>query len=157
MRAFVPGKRQYIGQLELIYAVAPYYTLPELFRGRDVIHFIDNTSACWALVKGYSKAIDCGLIVNAFHACNLGLQARVFFEYVNTKATPAALPSRGATEELLDELRRAGIGDNIQQVECILPHTRSWWSSAGRWVSEIKSKVRDAIRRAARSRKRERP
>ena len=70
---FVPGKKQYIGQLELLYAVAVFTSLPRVLAGRRVIHFIDNTSAIAGLVKGYSRAIDSGRIVNAFHALNLSL------------------------------------------------------------------------------------
>ena len=39
---FVPGKKQYIGQLELLYAVAPYTSIPHVFKNRQVIHFIDD-------------------------------------------------------------------------------------------------------------------
>lgn len=156
LRTFVPGKKQYIGQLELLYAVAPYYTLPHVFADRDVIHFIDNTSACWALVKGYSRAIDSGMIVSAFHASMVSVKARVFFEYVDTKANPADLPSRGAMTELVGELSSAGIGGNIVTVEYVLPKTQSWWSSAGHWISGMSRKVKDAIRVARKAMKRKR-
>ena len=48
-------RKTYIGQLEIMFGVSPYLSLPEVFEGRDVIHFIDNTSACAALVKGYPE------------------------------------------------------------------------------------------------------
>ena len=47
-------RRQQIGQVELVGAVAPYLSLPSELAGRRVIHFIDNTSALAALVKGTS-------------------------------------------------------------------------------------------------------
>ena len=59
-----------------------------------MIHFIDNTSACAALVKGYTRPLDSGLIVNAFHALNVGLRADVFIEYVRSATNVADLPSR---------------------------------------------------------------
>ena len=37
---FRPDLKTYIGQLELLWAVAPIASYPELFRGRKVIHFI---------------------------------------------------------------------------------------------------------------------
>lgn len=123
---FVPGKKQYIGQLELLYAVAPYTSLPNVFKGRQVIHFIDNTSACAALIKGYSRAIDSGLIVNAFHAFNVGMRADVFFEYVRSKANPADLPSRDAPEELGSLLVNVGAAHNVVDVKCRLPTIDSW-------------------------------
>ena len=126
LRKFVPGKKQYIGQLELLYAVAPYTSCPDLFRGRQVIHFIDNTSACAALVKGYSRAIDSGLIVNAFHAYNLGLRADVFFEYVRSAANPADMPSRDAMGELWDLLGSVGLAQHAREVRTFLPSFDTW-------------------------------
>ena len=45
-------RRQQIGQDEIIGALAPYLSLPRLLAGRDVIHWVDNTSAVAALTKG---------------------------------------------------------------------------------------------------------
>ena len=137
---FVPGKKQYIGQLELLYAVAPYTSIPHVFKNRQVIHFIDNTSACAALVKGYSRAIDSGLIVNAFHAFNIGVRADVFFEYVRSKANPADLPSRDAPEELGSLLVQAGAAHLVVDVKCRLPTFDSWTAP----VSDIINTARRA-------------
>ena len=38
-------RRQQIGQVEIIGAVAPYLSLPNQLAGADIIHFIDKTSA----------------------------------------------------------------------------------------------------------------
>ena len=119
--SFVPRKRQYIGQLELLWAAVPYRTLPEVFAGRTVLHFIDNTSACTALVKGYSKAIDGGRIVNAFHAFNAGICADVWFEYVRSEANVADYPSRLALAKMLDAIRAAVPGNEPSFVESMIP------------------------------------
>lgn len=68
-------RKQQIGQVELLGAVAPYMSLPDLLRGRDVVHFVVNTSAVAALTKGYSRVPDSARIVHAFHV--RGVQARV--------------------------------------------------------------------------------
>ena len=39
--------------------------MPDEFRGRRAIHFIDNTSALSGLIKGYSSVVDSGKIVTA--------------------------------------------------------------------------------------------
>ena len=88
---FVRGKWQYIGQLEIAYAISPYMSAPEALRERRVVHFIDNTSAQAALVKGYARAVDSGVLVNTFHAYNVGLKADAFFEYVRSKANIAVI------------------------------------------------------------------
>ena len=130
----MPGKAQYIGQLELLYCVASYASLPHVFSGRQVIHFVDNTSACAALVKGYARPVDSGLIVNAFHALNVGLHADVFFEYVRSAANVADLPSRGALGELRRVLRRVGIA--AEPVPCILPPFSAWDAPARWWLRQ---------------------
>ena len=46
------SRDQYIGQLEVIAAVAAYSSKPAQFRERDVVHFIDNTGALVGIAKG---------------------------------------------------------------------------------------------------------
>ena len=129
-------RHQYIGQLELYYAVAPYWTLPEVFKDRQVLHFIDNTSACAGLIKGYARALDSGLIVNAFHAFNAGLKADVYFEYIRSKANVADYPSRDAWEELWKTFEAIGV-DNamVEWVECELPPVHSLQSPTRAWMN----------------------
>ena len=87
-------RKQKIGQCEILAAIAVYFSLPDLCRDRQVIHWIDNTSAISCLVHGYSGKVDSALLVNVFNLFNAGLKARVHFEYVESKANVADLPSR---------------------------------------------------------------
>ena len=123
-------RKQYIGKLEILYAVTPYWTLGSRLAGRQVIHFIDNTSACAALVKGYAACLDSGLLVNAFHAFNVGLRADVFFEYVRSKANIADLPSRLAMGELWEVYRELGMAEQARSIEMVLPAFDDWHSPA---------------------------
>ena len=135
-------RKQYIGQLEILYAVAPYFTVPEVFAGREVLHFIDNTSACAALIKGYSRAIDSGLIVNAFHAFNVGIQADVWFEYVRSKANIADFPSRDAWEELWQAFESVGVDNRkVRWVECELPPIFSLQAPAHAWIGAAEARL----------------
>lgn len=119
-------RKQYIGQLELLAAVAAYTTFPELLRGRRVIHWIDNTSALAALIKGYSSTPDSAGIVHAFHSFNSALQSDIWFEYVASKANIADLPSRGD----FTLLRRLG----SREYPCILPSLDEWSWTAKEWM-----------------------
>jgi len=89
---FRPDLATYIGQYELLWSAAPMASYPELFRGRKVIHFIDNSGACAALIKGYASAIDCGLIVNAYHAMGISLGCNVYIAHVRSKRNIADPP-----------------------------------------------------------------
>ena len=55
LKAALIWRKQQIGQDEIIGAIAPYLSLPQLLAGRDVIHWVDNTSAIAALTKGYTR------------------------------------------------------------------------------------------------------
>ena len=131
--ALFAERKQYIGQLELYYACTPYFSLPDRFKGRQVIHFIDNTAACAGMVKGYSSAIDSGKIVSAFHAFNLALGCDVFFEYVRSEANIADLPSRAAFAELADVLWTVD-ATQVHNVCCHTPRVSAWDLNPGYWM-----------------------
>jgi len=121
---------------------------------RRTIHFIDNTSAIAGLVKGYSSAPDSGLIVNAFHAYNLGLGAEPFFEYVRSEANVADAPSRGMIDEMVEALRDGGIQTEIKYVACKLPQVEQWTCSADGWIAKAQA---ERARRSSKEKKRKRP
>ena len=87
-------RQQYVGQLEVLAAVAVYTTFPEVVRGRDVVHFIDNAGALYALMNGSSSDVDSARLVHTFHALAVPLATRVWVAYVASKANLADLPSR---------------------------------------------------------------
>eukprot|EP00965_Chrysotila_dentata_P206623 6183644-Pleurochrysis_carterae.AAC.1 len=98
-------KTQYIGQLELLAAIAVYYLLPKTCKGRKVIHYVDNTSARAGLVKGYSSMSDSAKIVHAFWALPCGLDISCWFEHITSKASVADLLSRGEFDFLQNSLK----------------------------------------------------
>ena len=104
-------------QLELLDAVAVYYTLQEVVAGRDVIHWVDNTGAMYALAKAYSSEYDSARIVHALDALNARLHVTPYFEYVHTKANIADLPSRGDFAFLEEELGSAWVDMAIPDIE----------------------------------------
>jgi len=119
--------------------LVPYLSLPSLLRGRKVLHWIDNSSAVAAAVKGYSKAVDSARIVHALHATMAGLGIRAWFEYVRTDANVSDKPSR----EDLSEMRYA-LGEEVsaavraslvsEPVPCILPDVSDWSRLAAEWI-----------------------
>ena len=112
-------KKQKIGQCEILAANAVYYTLPDLCRDRSVVHWIDNTSAISCLVHGYSGKPDSALLVNAFNLFNAGLKARVHYEYVESKANVADLPSRREFSYL-----RLALGS--EPIPMVIPPADTW-------------------------------
>ena len=72
-----------------------YTTFPDLLQGQHVIHWIDNESAVYSLVKGYCGAADSARVVNIFHSTVSRLGITPWLEYVGTEDNIADLPSRG--------------------------------------------------------------
>ena len=103
-------------------------TFPALLRGRRVTHWIDNTGALAALIKGYARAEDLAKIVHAFAFINLGLQCVIWFEYVRSKANVADFPSRG------DFALLRGLGAHC--VPLVLPDP-DWWEEPTRWYTSM--------------------
>jgi len=68
--------------------------MPEVFRGRAVIHFVDNVIALSCLVHGYASKPDCARLVNLYHAQVVGLRCVTYGEWVPSKANPADIPTR---------------------------------------------------------------
>ena len=137
---FSRGKKTYIGQLELVWGTSPYTTLGLELRGRRAIHFIDNISSMSALIKGYARAVDSGLVVNAFHATNAVLQVDVWFEYVRSKANVADLPSRDAWGELLRVLARMALDGCATFIpKAVMPDVSSWRAPAADWLARARA------------------
>ena len=128
------ARRQYIGQVELLGAFAPYLSVPSLLRGRQVIHWVDNTSALSGLTKGYSSVPDSVRLIHAFHACTVSLNVALWFEYVPTDANVSDAPSR---EDLRGRFYDFGFdgapGLGSSDAGLVLPAERCWDDEAATW------------------------
>ena len=143
MEGFV-YRRQQIGQLELLAALVPYLSRPDIFGGARVIHWVDNSSAVAALAAGYSGVPDSARLVHAFHATAAGLGTAVWFEYVRTKANVADEPSRVNLGEGIWDcgLDDCGAGLRSWPTEVRLPEARDWAEPAAEWALGAKRRRR---------------
>ena len=119
--------------------MAVYSSFPtEFFRERDVVHYIDNTSALYSITKGYSRQPDSLAIIRAFHVLDMMLEVNVWFNYVDSKANIADLPSRDAIWEMAEAIRSIqcdfSIGDS-EVVFSIPPIPDDPASLAELWVA----------------------
>ena len=99
-----PGKAGHvIAQAELAPAVLALAVWGQVVQGRDVLLFVDNSSAIGALVRGYSPSGPSARLVAGFWTLAAQYSARVWLEYVPGPANLADGPSRlcfGAVERL---------------------------------------------------------
>ena len=118
-------KAQHIGQLEILAAVCAYLSIPKLLVGEHVIHMVDNTSAIYSLVRGYSSKPDSAALVNIFHVLCAAIGVRVLYDYIESKANVADLPSR------LDFAYLIALG--AVYFELVLPPPEMWSSPLAAW------------------------
>ena len=141
IREFLKPGKTYIGQLELLAAVSVYYSIdPAELRDRKVIHWIDNTGALAAMVKGYAKQPDTARIVHAFSALVVRLGFCTWFEYVRTKANLADLPSREGLQgyEPFEETEFAPELGSVR-VDMNLPPMHAWANPFGDWIDSARA------------------
>ena len=108
-----PDKKTYVAQAELAVAVAVYYTMPDICRGRFVLHFIDNVGALAALVKGYEGRADNAALVACFHEITLDLMTNVWFEWIPSLANISDWMTRPDKAHLVPK--------SAKHVEMVLP------------------------------------
>ena len=123
-------------QLEVLAAISAYFTFPELFVGRRVHHWVDNTVALSALVHGYSGKADLAKMVNVFYLQVAGLRTSVYFDYVPSKANIADLPSRDAFDELEHELRGLHVARALPGGLSV-PSFLQWRAPLASWVTRF--------------------
>jgi hypothetical protein len=91
----------HINQAELLAAPVLLTLLHEALLGRDLLWFIDNSSACAALIRNTSSSRDSRRLAMLTSACFGGLGCRTWVEHVGTSQNPA------------DPLSRAGLADPV--------------------------------------------
>ena len=88
------GKEQVIGQAELLPVYIAKCTWSSRVRGRRVLHFVDNDSAKFALIKGTSAREDSARILDAFWQLEVQLGTYSWFDRVRSESNPADAPWR---------------------------------------------------------------
>ena len=128
IKLMVPGKKTYIGQLEMLAEMFVLESLPaEVLVGRSAMFWIDNLSAKYGLQKAYAKVEDSGRILNAFKIKRAALNLRCWFEYVPSKQNVADLPSRGdfaGMREVIDAVSASGW--TLFSLKAVLPNFSTW-------------------------------
>jgi hypothetical protein len=112
--------------------------LPELFRGRTIVWYVDNASAMASFIKGASKNEHLERIVVVFWFCVFHLKAQVWLEWIDSGAN--------WSDGLSREFERDPIIARHQfLVEAIAPDA-SWWAGP---LKDVWARVRDSERGTA--------
>jgi hypothetical protein len=125
--------KTYIAELETLAAISVYTTFPDLFAGRAVTHYVDNTVALSALVNGYAGKPELARSVNIFYLQAVALRTSVYFDYVPSKANIADLPSRRMFSELDRELMHMRRTTPPSQ-HLVVPSVSAWHGDLSAWA-----------------------
>jgi hypothetical protein len=142
--SLAPNLQTYITQTEALAACCPYWSAPGSFRGRQVIHLIDNTSALAGFVHGYASKPDMARLVNIFHLTQFSLDMHVWFEWVPSLCNVADLPSRGTTEDWNEFFE---IAPDSQLTQTVIPPFHDWLQPMRRLLEFGRSATRRVSQR----------
>ena len=85
--------------LEAFAALAAPAISPEVFQNREIVWFIDNESAVSSLIRGASRPEDLNHVAALSTVTFAKLQAKVWFEWIDTESNPADGLSRAGLED----------------------------------------------------------
>jgi hypothetical protein len=138
---WIPAKQQ-IHLVELFAGPVALDTFrPYLFDQR-VIHFVDNSSALGALVKGYSNNSDCVRLVADYWLRTAALRATAYIDRVESKSNISDEPSRLCYDELMAQLGAVFLPPVLESLKKG-PSQRDpslWFGGVDRW-----KKLRDSL------------
>ena len=107
-------------------------TVPSAFRGRDVIHFVDDTSALFGFIGGASSVSDSAAIFALFHILLARMGCRYWAEHVESEANVSDGVSRKRLADFL--IKRSGCDtvaavapDFPSLISAPLESLRSWF------------------------------
>ena len=89
-----------IAQLELLQVLIALVTVPERFRGRRGVWYIDNTAALMSLIKGRSASYGLEKMSSLIHLLLVSLRCWIYWEWAPSKSNWADAISR---EGFMDE------------------------------------------------------
>lgn len=96
----VGTQKQVIGKAEILPVLMCAYMYDESLRDSRALIFIDNESARYAYIKGYSPSVASGRMLSAFWRIVARAQAYPWFERVPSASNVADAPSRLELEGL---------------------------------------------------------
>jgi hypothetical protein len=142
--------KTYIGRGELGMGVAMLYTMPLVFKDREVIHFVDNAPALSNLVNGYAGQPDMARLVCMFHLALIALGCDWYGEWVPSKANLGDIMTRPERfHELLEGLRkyqwyREANPEGPEQYELKLPPLGDSWEQLKVWMRAMRARGAEA-------------
>jgi hypothetical protein len=143
---FFPELKQYVTRGEIVAAIGAFYSAPLLFKGRRVIHFVDNAAALSNMVNGYATKPDMARFVNLFHAALIALGIEWYGEWVPSDANVADIMTRPERMHELMAGLKSIFGDDVEAINVPfeLPPAGSSWESLKAWMRHMRSHAEEA-------------
>ena len=97
------GRRQLIGQAEILPIVISKLVWANLLRDMALVTYVDNDSALHAVVGGYTSVHDSAVLIHAAAHMDMLIGCHQWVARVPSLSNPADGPSRGVIEHPLDK------------------------------------------------------
>ena len=125
---------------ELTTAVALVWSLGPKYKGRRIVHFVDNAAALSNLINGYAGRPDCARLVNLFHLALFLFEIEWYGEWVPSAANMADIMTRPSRYHELDAML-PGLSKRISELK--LPPLGAHHSDLRAWCESVLAR-RDA-------------
>jgi len=115
-------------------------------RNRHVIHFVDNSAALGALVKGYSKVQNCIKLASDYWLRAAAHRIYVFIDRVKSKSNISDEPSRLEFSKLMVELGASWVEPNLSLLAERAParDPTVWFNTPEQWEQTVR-KLHDEV------------
>jgi hypothetical protein len=114
----------HVNQLEALASLCLDLTFADLFEGRQVWHFLDNTTAMSVQVHGYANKPEMAQLAEMCAIMRVSLSMDKYFEYVDTNANVADAPSRPNSEKVKQVAK--DLVAKMHQVPIVFPSKEQW-------------------------------
>ena len=127
---------------EIVAAIGAFYSARKLFKGRRVIHFVDNAAALSNLVNGYATKPDMARLINLFDAALIAFGIDWYGEWVPSDANVADIMTRPERMHDLMASLKSIFGDDVDviNVPFELPPAGSSWESLKSWMRHMRTR-----------------
>jgi len=134
VNSWVPMKQQ-IHLTELFAGPLSLDTWQQRLQNRHVIHFVDNSAALAALVKGYSSKDDCIKLSSDYWLRAASGKVYIYVDRVESKSNISDEPSRLCFDKLMPELGAVYDPPVLNYLDSPAPlrDPTTWFGSSDRW------------------------
>ena len=103
MEELLKHSKHPVHELEVMPVLISFLIWKKFLCGAQVVHYTDNDSCRYALMKGVGETPVARLLVSSILQCENEMQTKSWYGRVPSHSNPSDDPSRGSTKALLEK------------------------------------------------------